>query len=96
MVTTKISDKERKLRSKLRIKEVKERDGTVIFYPQIKKFGIWWEFDDPDLFFLDILFKDPSVAFKSLSAARFFIDNYVNTRLRKREVLYHNVDYLVT
>ena len=94
MVTTKISDKERKLRSKLRIKEVREKDGTVKFYPQMKKFGIWWDFDDPDVFFLDMLFKDCIMSFKSLSAAKYFIDNYVNTCLRKREVLYHDVNYL--
>lgn len=91
---TNLSEKERKIRKNLRIKEVREKDGVVKFYPQIKKFGIWWDFDNPDVFFLDILFKDWTRSFRSLNAAKQFIDDYVNTCLRKREILYHNVNYL--
>ena len=96
MTTTKCTEKERKLRRHLRIKEVRGKDGSIRFYPQKKWFGIWWDFDNPDLFLFDYLFKDWSKSYNSLNNAKDFIDRYVNSRLSKKKIIYHDVNYLTS
>lgn len=92
MITTKIAEKERKIREKLRIKEVIDKEGERTFYPQSKTLGIWHNFyKDP----LGVIFADLDIEyFYSLSSAKQFIDDYVNKKLNKVEIIYHDVNYL--
>lgn len=91
---TKIAEKERAIRKKLRIKEVCDRWEVTRFYLQRKFLGTWWTFDEKDYLALDLLFQDYYRSYNSLEEAKKAIDRYVNYRLTKFKVHYHNVNYL--
>ena len=94
MTTTKIAEKEKAIRKKLRIKEVVDRWGVTRFFLQRKFLGIWWTFDDRDYLFIDMLFNDYYKAYGTFKAAKDAIDRYVNYRLSEYQVHYHFVNYL--
>lgn len=97
MVTTKLTEEEKKIRKNLRIKEVRDPVSGALFYPQIKKFGLWEYFRTNYPTTMDIIFLDgPVKIFCTLNEAKKFIDNYVSKKLKKKEIIYHNVNYLTT
>ena len=87
MTTTVIAEKEKKIRKNLRIKEVREKSGLTTFYPQKKICGIWWNFNSS-------LLSEWIESFATLDEAKAFLDKYVDIKLSKRKVTYHNVNYL--
>lgn len=86
MVTTKLTEKEKKIRKNLRIKEV-IKGKYHYFIPQIKILHIWWNFlsSDPDELW---------ERFCSLGDTKYFLNDYVNKCLSKKKVIYHDVNYL--
>ena len=96
MVTTNRAEKEKELRKHLRIKEVVEKNGRSIFYPQMQKFGIWFDFPDT-MNLLSILFLEyNSKVCYSLDNAKRVIDEYIINKLNKKKIIYHDVNYLTS
>ena len=56
MTTTNLSEKERKIRKNLRIKETLERDGNTWFSPQMKLLGMWFYFDEHTTSWTNLVF----------------------------------------
>lgn len=99
MTTTNLLEKEKKLRKRLRIKEVCTREGRHIFYPQQRLLGMWVGFEQEygGLFPpFDYFFDCTSAHFQSLDRAKEFIDEKVRYKLSKEKVIYHNVNYLTS
>ena len=91
---TNLAEKERKIRKNLRIKETLERSGDVWFSPQMKIFGIWFNFDEYTTSWTNLVFTTYFKRYSTLEKAKEVIDKYVNYRLAKTKVVYHNVNYL--
>ena len=94
MVTTKIAEKEKKIRRNLRIKEVIDEQGFHLFYPQRKVFGFWTCFySGSDI--LDFLFGDACPKhFLYLDNAKGYLDELVNKKIKRKKIIYHDVNYL--
>lgn len=94
MTTTNLSEKERKIRKNLRIKETLERNGDTWFSPQMKLLGMWFYFDEHTTSWTNLVFTTYFKRYSTLEKAREAVDKYVNYKLAKPKVVYHNVNYL--
>ena len=82
MITTKIAEKEKKIRAKLRIKEVIGKNGCCTYYPQYKNWLGWHVFINWHLYNDLIIYE-----FYTLEDAKDFIDEYVNRKLRSKKIM---------
>ena len=96
MVTTKLTEKEKKIRKNLRIKEEVGVYNGSWFYPQVKIFGVWYYFRGYSIpNWLEALFLDgPVKMFSSIEDAKKFIDMCVRDKLKYKKIIYHDVNYL--
>ena len=81
---------------KYRIKQVDDK-----FYPQYKRFLIWWDFKDYNICSGSLTFIDKSLYYSTLEMAKLFIDCQIKCRRKKNKmvptysgtIVYFNFDF---